>query len=71
VSAYQVMSSRRDVLTASRSCEDFKAANELLTLVNIHMPKGGSVDPNTAKLIMGGSMQFGPFIEAAIRRLCK
>ena len=39
VSAYQVMSSRRDVLTASKSCEDFKAANELLTLVNIHMPR--------------------------------
>ena len=70
VSAYQAVAMSRDALTASRSCDDFKAANELLLLVNIHMVKGASVDPNTAKLIMGGAMQFGPFIDGSMRRFC-
>ena len=71
VSAYQAMSQSAEMLKASRSCDDFKAANDLLTLVNIHMPKGGSVDANTAKLIMGGAMQFGPFIDGSMKRFCK
>ena len=60
-----------DMLKASKSCEDFKAANELLILVNINMPAGGSVDANTAKLILGGAAQFGPFIDGSIKKFCK
>ncbi len=71
VSAYQAVAGSRDALTASRSCDDFKAANELLTLVNIHMMKGAPIDANTAKLIMGGALQFGPFIDNSVKRLCK
>lgn len=71
VSAYQAVAGSRDVLAASRSCDDFKAANDLLTLVNIHMMKGASIDANTAKLIMGGALQFGPFVDTSMRRLCK
>jgi len=71
VSAYQAVAGSRDVLAASHSCDDFKAANELLTLVNIHMMKGAPIDANTAKLIMGGALQFGPFVDSAIKRLCK
>jgi tetratricopeptide (TPR) repeat protein len=71
VSAYQAMSQSAEMLKTSRSCDDFKAANDLLTLVNIHMPKGGSVDANTAKLILGGAMQFGPFIDGSMKKFCK
>ncbi|MDB4891142.1 MAG: hypothetical protein JWL61_2997 [Gemmatimonadetes bacterium] len=71
VSAYQAMSQSAELLKTSKSCDDFKAANDLLTLVNIHMPKGGSVDANTAKLILGGAMQFGPFIDGSMKKFCK
>jgi len=71
VSAFQAVNASRDALSASRSCDDFKAANDLLTLVNIHMMKGASIDQNTAKAIMGGAMQFGPFVDSAVKRFCK
>ena len=71
VSAYQAMAGSADMLKTSKSCEDFKAANELLILVNINMPAGGSVDANTAKLILGGAAQFGPFIDGSIKKFCK
>ena len=72
VTAYQAMAGQADKLRTSRSCEEFKAASDLLTLVNINMPKGGSVDAATAGQILGGAAQFGPFIDGNLRRLnCK
>ena len=71
VSAYQAMAGSADMLKSSKSCEEFKAANDLLILVNINMPAGGSVDANTAKLILGGAAQFGPFIDGSIKKFCK
>jgi predicted Zn-dependent protease len=71
VSAYQAMAGSAETLKVSKSCEDFKAANDLLTLVNINMPAGGSVDANTAKLILGGAAQFQPFIEGSMKKFCK
>jgi hypothetical protein len=65
------MSGSGEALKTSRSCDDFKAANDLLTLVNIHMPRGGAVDANTAKLVLGGAAGYGPFIESSMKRFCK
>lgn len=69
--AYQVMSGMGDLLRTSRSCDDFKSANDLLSLVNIHMPRGGSVSPETAKIILGGAGQFEAFIAGRMRSLCR
>ena len=71
VSAFQAFGASTEALKASHSCEDFKAANELLTIVNINMGPGGSVDPNTAKTIMGNAQQYAPFIDGSIKRYCK
>ena len=71
VSAYQAMANMTEMLKTSKSCEDFKAANDLLSMVNINMPMGGSVSPETAKQILGGAAQFGPFIEGSMKRFCK
>ena len=70
VSAYQAVAGS-EALKTSKSCEEFKAANDLLALVNINMPAGGSVDADTAKLILGGAAQYGPFIEGSIKKFCK
>jgi hypothetical protein len=35
------------------------------------MPAGGSVDPNTAKQILGAAPQFQAFIEGSIKKYCK
>jgi hypothetical protein len=71
VSAFQALASETDKLRASHSCEDFKAANDLLTIVNINMPMGGSVDAATAKQILGGAAQFQAFIDGSIKKFCK
>ena len=71
VSAYQALAGSSDALRTSRSCDDFKAANDLLTIVNINMPMGGSVDANTAKLVLGGAAQFEAFIEGSMKKHCK
>ncbi len=60
-----------DLLRTSRACDDFKGANDLLSLVNIHMPRGGSVSPETAKIILGGAAQFEPFIAGRMRAVCR
>jgi tetratricopeptide (TPR) repeat protein len=71
VSAYQALAASTDVLRASKSCDDFKAASEWLTIVNINMPAGGSVDAGTAKAILGGAAQFQPFIDGSMKKFCK
>ncbi|CAN5379951.1 hypothetical protein BH09GEM1_BH09GEM1_05610 [soil metagenome] len=71
VSAYQVIAAATEGLKTSKSCEEFKTANDMLTLVNINMGPGGSVDPNTAKQIMAGAMQYGPFLEGSMKKFCK
>ncbi|MDB4912539.1 MAG: hypothetical protein JWM95_183 [Gemmatimonadetes bacterium] len=71
VSAYQAMAGNLEALKVSKSCDDFKAANELLTLVSINMPRGAQASPESAKQIMGGAMQFQPFIDGSMKRFCK
>ena len=71
VSAFQAIATSTEALKVSKSCEDFKQANDLLSIVNINMPQAGSVDPNTAKTIMGAAMQYGPFIEGNQKKFCK
>ena len=71
VSAFQAVAASTDVLRASRSCEDFKSANELLMIVNINMGPGGSVNPEVAKQILGGAAQYAPFIDGSMKKFCK
>jgi predicted Zn-dependent protease len=70
VAAFQSIAASTDALKTSKSCDDFKAANDLLTLVNVNMPAGGSVDAGTAKQILGGAAQYGPFIEGSMKKFC-
>jgi len=71
VSAFQAFGATAEALKVSRSCEDFKTANDLLTIVNINMGPGGSIDPNTAKTIMGNAQQYAPFIDGSMKKYCK
>ncbi|MEP6619981.1 MAG: hypothetical protein ABJE47_11725 [bacterium] len=71
VAAYQTINALRDALAASHTCEDFKAANELLTAININMPAGGALDPNTAKIVLANAAQYQPFVDGSTKRFCK
>ena len=71
VSAFQAVAASTDMLRTSKSCDDFKTANDLLTIVNINMGAGGAFNADVAKQIMGGAMQLGPFIEGNMKKFCK
>ena len=71
VSAFQVLAGTAQELQKSKSCEDYKAAADLLTLVNINMGPGGSVSPETARQIMGAVPQFQAFIDGSVKKHCK
>ena len=71
VSAFQSLASGSAELQKSKSCQDYKNASDLLTLVNVNMPAGGSVDANTAKQILSAAPQFQAFIEGSIKKYCR
>ncbi|MES2178577.1 MAG: tetratricopeptide repeat protein [Gemmatimonadota bacterium] len=71
VSAYQILSGTQTALQASKSCDDFKAANDLVTMININMPAGGAIDRGTATSVLQWATQFGPFVDGSIKKFCK
>ena len=71
VSAFQAVAASTDMLRTSKSCDVFKTANDLLTIVNINMGAGGAFNADVAKQIMGGAMQLGPFIDGNMKKFCK
>lgn len=71
VSAYQAFAANIEALKVSKSCDDFKAANELLTLVNINMPAGAAVDKNLAGQLLQGAASYQPFVDGSIKKFCK
>jgi tetratricopeptide (TPR) repeat protein len=71
VSAFAMLQVQLETLPKSKSCDEFKGANDLLTIVNMNMPSGGAYNPDVAKQILGGAAQFGPFIDGSIKKFCK
>ena len=71
VTAYLMFGNMTEALKTSRSCDEFKAANELLILVNTNMPAGGAVNKELAGQILGNAQQYGPFVDGNIKKLCK
>jgi tetratricopeptide (TPR) repeat protein len=71
VSAFQAIAASIDALKASKSCEDFKQASDLLSIVNNNMPAGGFVDVNTMKQIMESAVQYASFFEGSIKKYCQ
>ena len=71
VAAFQALGVIAPELQKSKSCDEYKAANDLLTLVNVNMPAGGSVSPEAAKQILGAVPQYQAFIEGSMKKYCK
>ncbi len=71
VSAFQTLANSTDNLKTSKSCEEFRNANDLLSMVSQYMPRGGSVSPDAAKQILGAVPQYGPFIDGSMKKFCK
>ena len=71
VAAFANLQHVAEELPKSKSCEEFKFASELLTIVSTNMPGGGSVQPEAAKQILGAVPQFQAFIDGSVKKFCK
>lgn len=71
VAAFAMLQVKVETLPASRSCDEFKSASDLLTIVSTNMPAGGRVNPTAAAQVLGALPQFQAFIDGSVRRFCK
>jgi hypothetical protein len=71
VASFAQLQQAAETLPKSKSCEEFKSANELLTTVSTYMPRGGSVNADAAKQILGAVPQFSAFIDGSMKKFCK
>ena len=71
VSAFAMLQAEAENLPKSKSCEEFKSASDLLAVVSLNMPAGGSVNPEAAKQILGAVPQFQAFIDGSVKKFCK
>jgi predicted Zn-dependent protease len=71
VAAFAQLQQAAETLPKSKSCDEFKAASDLLTTVSTYMPRGGSVNADAAKQILGAVPQFQAFIDGSIKKYCK
>ncbi len=71
VSAFGMLQSVMETLPASRVCSDFKAANDLVTTVSLHIPRGASVNVDVARQIMAALPTYQPFIDGSVTRFCR
>jgi Lon protease-like protein len=71
-SALQTVAMSMESLQKNKSCDEFKAANELLTTANINIVPGAAFNKDGAGQIMSAAQQLGPFIEGNLKNLkCK
>jgi tetratricopeptide (TPR) repeat protein len=70
VAAFAMLQIQFETLPQSRACDDFKAANDLLTLISVNMMQGGPVQPAAAAQILGGLPQYQKYVDASITKLC-
>ena len=72
VSAFGIAQAAANALqTANKTCADAKLGQEALVTISTYMPQGGSVDPNTAKTILGVVPQYQPFFDASAKKYCR
>jgi hypothetical protein len=71
VTAFSLVQYYGAELPKSKSCNDAKAGSDALLMVNTAMPRGGSVNAEAAKQILGATGQYQAFIDASVKRYCK
>jgi hypothetical protein len=54
-----------------KSCSLARKAQEMFSQTMIAMPRGGSVDPNVARQILGYVAQYSPAADQMVKQYCK
>ena len=71
VSAFSLVQHYGTQLQSSKTCADARAGADALLMVTTNMPRGGSVNAEAAKQILGAIPQYQNFFDASVKRYCK
>jgi tetratricopeptide (TPR) repeat protein len=71
VTAFSQMQQHGQDYQKSKSCADARATAEDLTNINTYMPRGGKVNAEAAKQILGAAGQYQAFVDTAVKKSCK
>jgi tetratricopeptide (TPR) repeat protein len=71
VTGFSMLQQHGQDLQKSKSCPDARLAAEDLTMINTYMPRGGKVNPDAAKQILGAAGQYQAFVDGSMKKYCK
>jgi tetratricopeptide (TPR) repeat protein len=71
VSGFSLLQHYGTQLQSTKSCADAKAGQDALLLVNTYMPRGGSINAEAAKQILGAVPQYQAFFDGSAKKYCK
>ena len=71
VTAFSQLQEAATTAQKTKTCADSRAAAEYLNAVNTYMPRGGKVNPDAAKQILGAAGQYQAFVDGSVKKYCK
>ena len=71
VSGFSLVQFYGTQLQSTKTCADSKAGQDALLLVNTYMPRGGSINADAAKQILGAIPQYQAFFDGSAKKYCK
>jgi tetratricopeptide (TPR) repeat protein len=71
VSAFSLVQHYGTQLQATKTCADARAGQDALLLVSTNMPRGGSINAEAAKQILGAVSQYQAFFDGSAKKYCK
>ena len=71
VSGFSLVQFYGTQLQSSKTCADAKAGQDALMLVNTYMPRGGSINADAAKQILGAIPQYQAFFDGSAKKYCR
>ncbi len=71
VSGFSLVQFYGTQLQSTKTCADSKAGQDALLLVNTYMPRGGSINADAAKQILGAMPQYQAFFDGSAKKYCR
>ena len=71
VSAFSLVQHYGTQLQNTKTCADARAGQDALLMVNTYMPRGGSINAEAAKQILGAVGQYQAFFDGSAKKYCR
>jgi lipopolysaccharide biosynthesis regulator YciM len=71
VSGFSLVQNYGTTLQTTKTCADAKEGQDAALIVSTYMPRGGKVNADAAKQILGAMPQYSAFFDASAKKYCK